>query len=267
MSSEAVPVLTLDRVWKRYRLGSFRGGVTRRRRLARELSTTIERWKERRAPYPVDRHVWALVDASFSVERGEAVGLIGPNGSGKSTALKLISRITQPWSGTVRSTGRIGSLIEVRSGIHPELTGRENIYLYGAILGLRRREIRRRFDAMVEFAELGRFIDIPVKRYSSGMEVRLGFSVAVHLEPDVLLVDEVLSVGDEEFQGRCLRRMDEVRTGGQTLLFVSHVLADVKRLCPRTIYLDRGSVRFDGPSSDAIALYLRDVEERHGDLP
>src|SRR5438034_8322662 len=158
MSSEAAAILSVERVWKRYRLGAFRGGVTRSRRLARELSSTFERWKERRGSSTSDRHVWALVDASFSVHRGEAVGVIGPNGSGKSTALKLISRITQPWSGTVRTRGRIGSLIEIRSGIHPELTGRENIYLYGAILGLRRREIRSRFDAMVEFAEIGPYI-------------------------------------------------------------------------------------------------------------
>src|SRR5205085_7403867 len=201
-------------------------------------------------------------DVSFDVHDGEAVGIIGPNGSGKSTSLKLISRITDPWSGNVTTTGRVGSLIEIKSGIHPELTGRENAYLYGAILGLSRKEIRRRFDEIVDFAELGRFIDTPVKRYSSGMEVRLGFSVAVHLEPDILLIDEVLSVGDESFQRRCLGRMDQLRRAGQTIVFVSHVLADVQRLCDRVIYLDRATIRADGPPEDVIALYLRDVDDR-----
>jgi len=156
----------------------------------------------------------------------------------------------------------VASLIEIRSGIHPELTGRENVYLYGTILGLRRKEIRRNFDRIVEFAELERYIDTPIKRYSSGMEVRLGFSVAVHLDPDVLLVDEVLAVGDEAFQRRCLRRMDEIRAGGQTLIFVSHVLSDVKRLCPRAVYLDRGVIQGDGPTKEVIDLYLGDLAER-----
>ncbi|MEX1047543.1 MAG: ABC transporter ATP-binding protein [Actinomycetota bacterium] len=204
--------------------------------------------------------IWALADASFDVRDGEAVGIIGPNGSGKSTTLKLMSRITEPWSGTVKTRGRIGSLIEIRSGIHPELTGRENLFLYGTILGLSRKEIRRRFEEIVEFAELGRFIDTPVKRYSSGMEVRLGFSVAVHLDPDVLLVDEVLAVGDESFQQRCLRRLDEMRARGQTLVFVSHMLADVKRVCSRVVYLDRAVVRADGPTDEVIDLYRREVQ-------
>ncbi|MBI4259355.1 MAG: ABC transporter ATP-binding protein, partial [Actinobacteria bacterium] len=173
----------------------------------------------------------------------------------------VISRITDPWAGKVRTRGRLGSLIEIKSGIHPELTGRENVFLYGNILGLSRKEIRKRFDEIVDFAELGRFIDTPVKRYSSGMEVRLGFSVAVHLDPDVLLIDEVLAVGDESFQRRCLKRMDELRANGQTLVFVSHVLEDVQRLCPRTVYLERGMIRADGPSDQVIELYLKDVED------
>ncbi len=179
----------------------------------------------------------------------------------RSTTLKLIARITQPWSGTVRTRGRIGSLIEIRSGIHPELTGRENIFLNGTILGLSRRDIRRRFDDIVGFAELGRYVDTPVKRYSSGMEIRLGFSVAVHVEPDILLIDEVLAVGDESFQRRCLQRMDRIRTEGQTLVFVSHVMSDVRRLCPRAIYLERGAIRMDGPTEDVIRRYHRDVED------
>ncbi len=246
MSSDGHPAVALDHIWKRYRLGLRRKGVSHKRTLAGEASRALERSGLRRGRDEGARHIWALADVSFEVAEGEAVAIVGANGGGKSTALKLIARIT----------------IEIRSGIHPELTGRENIFLYGTILGLRRREIRRRFDDIVDFAELGRYIDTPVKRYSSGMEVRLGFSVAVHLEPDVLLIDEVLAVGDEAFQRRCLKRMDEIRAGGQTLVFVSHVFDDVRRLCPRAIYLDRGMVRADGPSGEVVDLYLRDVAER-----
>jgi ABC-type polysaccharide/polyol phosphate transport system ATPase subunit len=262
MSSDGRPAVALEHVWKRYRLGLRRKGVSHKRTLAGEVSRALERSGLRGGRDEGARHIWALADVSFEVAEGEAVAIVGANGGGKSTALKLIARITEPWAGRVRTRGRVGSLIEIRSGIHPELTGRENIFLYGTILGLRRREIRRRFDDIVDFAELGRYIDTPVKRYSSGMEVRLGFSVAVHLEPDVLLIDEVLAVGDEAFQRRCLKRMDEIRSGGQTLVFVSHVFDDVRRLCPRAIYLDRGMVRADGPSADVVDLYLRDVAER-----
>jgi ABC-type polysaccharide/polyol phosphate transport system ATPase subunit len=255
------PVVSLDQVWKRYRLGARRKGHVKRRTLAGEITLSLERAGLRKSAEPI-KHLWALADASFEIHEGESVGIIGPNGSGKSTALKLISNITLPWSGTVRTRGRVGSLIEIKSGIHPELTGRENIFLYGSILGLSRRDIRTRFDEIVEFAELGRFIDTPTKRYSSGMEVRLGFSVAVHLEPDVLLVDEVLAVGDESFQRRCLKRMDELRANGQTLVFVSHILPDVRRLCPRVIYLDRAMVRADGPAEEVLQLYLADVHSR-----
>jgi lipopolysaccharide transport system ATP-binding protein len=261
VAANGTPVVSMSHVWKRYRLGAQRKGYVKRRTLAGEFSLSLERAGLRRKAEPM-KHLWALADASFDIHDGEAVGIVGPNGSGKSTALKLISRITLPWSGTVRTRGRVGSLIEIKSGIHPELTGRENIFLYGAILGLKRRDIRKRFDDIVDFAELGRFIDTPTKRYSSGMEVRLGFSVAVHLEPDVLLVDEVLAVGDESFQRRCLARMDQLRADGQTLLFVSHVLADVRRLCSRVIYLDRAMVRADGPAAEVVDLYLRDVNER-----
>ena len=253
MSSNGGPVVSLDEVWKRFKIGK-RG---RGRKIANELNRQQEMSGLRSADRV--RYIWALADVSFQLHDGEALGLIGPNGSGKSTTLKLISRVTEPWAGRVRARGRVGSLIEVRSGIHPELTGRENIFLYGTILGLTRREIRRKFDQIVEFAEIGRFVDMPVKRYSSGMEVRLGFSVAVHLEPDVLLIDEVLAVGDESLQRRCLERMDELRGQGQTVIFVSHVLEDVKRLCPRIIYLQRGMLRADGPSAEVVDLYLHDV--------
>ncbi len=259
MSSNGRPAVSLEHVWKRFKLGYK--GHTRRRDKAGEVSMQSERSGLRHEGRQRTRSIWALADVSFQVHDGEAVGIIGPNGSGKSTTLKLITRVTNPWSGGVRTRGRIGSLIEIRSGIHPDLTGRENIFLYGTILGLTRKEIRRRFDEIVEFAELGRFIDTPVKRYSSGMEVRLGFSVAVHLEPDVLLIDEVLSVGDETFQRRCLKRMDELREKGQTIVFVSHVLPDVRHLCSRVLYLQRGMVRAEGPTEQVIDMYLQDVNQ------
>jgi lipopolysaccharide transport system ATP-binding protein len=260
------PMVELDHVWKRFKLGERRKGVTKKRTLQGQLSAAMERSGLKGGDGGGSiANIWALADVSVTVAEGEAVGIIGPNGSGKSTALKLISRITDPWSGTVRTRGRIGSLIEIKSGIHPELTGRENVYLYGTILGLSRRDVRAKFDEIVDFAELGRFIDTPVKRYSSGMEVRLGFSVAVHLEPDVLLIDEVLSVGDEAFQRRCLARMDELRARGQTLVFISHILADVQHLCPRVVYLERGVVRMDGPAGQVIEQYVADVNARQAE--
>ena len=263
MSSNGKPIVALEHVWKRFRLGERRMRSRKKQNtLGGQASVLLERAGLKRGDGQSSRDLWALADVSFQVPEGEAVGIIGPNGSGKSTTLKLISRVTNPWSGNVRSRGRIGSLIEIKSGIHPELTGRENIFLYGTILGLKRKEIRQKFDTIVEFAELGRFIDTPVKRYSSGMEVRLGFSVAVHLEPDILLIDEVLAVGDESFQRRCMKRMDELRAKGQTLVFVSHVLDDVKRLCPRIIYIERGQVRADGPAKQVIDLYLKDVDAK-----
>jgi len=256
-------MVQMDHIWKRFKLGERRKGVTKKRTLSGQFTAAMERSGLKGGDGGGSiANIWALADVSFTVHEGEAVGIIGPNGSGKSTALKLISRITDPWSGTVRTRGRIGSLIEIKSGIHPELTGRENIYLYGTILGLSRKDVRAKFDGIVDFAELGRFIDTPVKRYSSGMEVRLGFSVAVHLEPDVLLIDEVLSVGDEAFQRRCLARMDELRARGQTLVFISHILPDVQHLCPRVVYLERGVVRMDGPAEQVIEQYVGDVNAR-----
>jgi lipopolysaccharide transport system ATP-binding protein len=267
MSSDlARPMVDAEHVWKRFKLGERRKGITKKRTLAGQLTAAMERSGLKGGDGGGSiSNIWALADVSFTVHEGEAVGIIGPNGSGKSTMLKLISRITDPWAGTIRTRGRIGSLIEIKSGIHPELTGRENIYLYGTILGLSRKDIRKKFEEIVDFAELGRFIDTPVKRYSSGMEVRLGFSVAVHLEPDVLLIDEVLSVGDEAFQRRCLARMDQLRAKGQTLVFVSHILRDVQHLCPRVVYLERGVVRMDGPSDAVIAQYIDDVNVRQTD--
>ena len=200
--------------------------------------------------------VWALKDVSFSVPEGQVVGIIGRNGAGKSTLLKVLSRITYPSAGSVRVRGRVASLLEVGTGFHDELTGRENIYLNGSILGMRRREIDRRFDAIVEFSGVERFLDTPIKRYSSGMRLRLGFAVAAHLEPDILIVDEVLAVGDAAFQKKCISAMEDLSGGGRTVLFVSHNMAAVENLCTRGIWIDGGRVRMDAGSRDVIKAYL-----------
>ena len=200
--------------------------------------------------------LWALRDVSFEIQRGEIVGIIGRNGAGKSTLLKVLSRITEPTNGKVDIYGRVGSLLEVGTGFHPELTGRENIFLNGAILGMRRNEIERKFDEIVAFAEIERFLDTPIKHYSSGMYMRLAFAVSAHLEPDILLVDEVLSVGDASFQKKCLGKMEEFGSQGRTVLFVSHSMPMIMRLCERTILLDRGAVLADGKPHDVIKHYL-----------
>jgi len=202
---------------------------------------------------------WALRDVSFAVKQGETVGIVGPNGAGKSTALKLISRIIEPTSGQIKVNGRVGALLELGAGFHPDLTGRENIFLNGSILGLGRAEIRRRLDEIIAFAELERFIDVPVKHYSSGMHVRLGFSVAVHTAPEILLVDEVLAVGDQAFQSKCLQRIAHMREQGVTILFVSHSLEMVRRLCHRIIWLDEGQVQAIGPADEVVVDYLSRV--------
>ncbi len=200
---------------------------------------------------------WALRDVSFEVEKGDVVGVVGRNGAGKSTLLKILSRITEPTAGTVRLRGRIASLLEVGTGFHPELTGRENIFLNGAILGMSHAEIRSKFDEIVAFAEVEQFLDTPVKRYSSGMYVRLAFAVAANLEPEILIVDEVLAVGDAQFQRKCLGKMREVsRQEGRTVLFVSHSMASVRALCSRGMWLDAGQIRLSGSPSDVIAAYL-----------
>jgi lipopolysaccharide transport system ATP-binding protein len=195
----------------------------------------------------------------FEVKRGDVLGVIGRNGAGKSTLLKILSRITEPTTGRVTIDGRLASLLEVGTGFHPELSGRENIYLNGAILGMSRKEIRRKFDEIVAFAEIEKFLDTPVKRYSSGMYVRLAFAVAAHLEPEILVVDEVLAVGDTAFQKKCLGKMNEVASSGRTVLFVSHNMPTIAHLCNRAIFLEHGRVRADGPTSEMIALYMQDV--------
>jgi len=203
-----------------------------------------------------ERTFWALKDVSFEIKHGEVVGIIGRNGAGKSTLLKILSRITRPTEGYVNIRGRVGSLLEVGTGFHPELTGRENIYLNGAVLGMRRAEIQRKFDEIVAFAETEQFIDTPVKRYSSGMYVRLAFAVAAHLEPEVLVVDEVLAVGDASFQKKCLAKLENVGQAGRTVFFVSHNIQSIQRLCQRAILLDGGRVMSDGPAHEVTGRYL-----------
>jgi lipopolysaccharide transport system ATP-binding protein len=198
---------------------------------------------------------WALKDVSFDVEPGEVVGIVGRNGAGKSTLLKILSRITEPTAGRVELYGKVGSLLEVGTGFHPELSGRENIYLNGSILGMSRAEIERKFDEIVAFSEIEKFLETPVKRYSSGMYVRLAFAVAAHLEPEILIVDEVLAVGDANFQKKCLGKMGEVATQGRTVLYVSHGLQSVKTLCSRAMILEEGRIKLDGPTNETLAAY------------
>ena len=236
-----VATLELANVWKRYRLGG-RGGLFQRRDQPRT-------------------DLWALRDVSLHLERGESVGLIGHNGAGKTTLLKLVAGITRPTRGTVRTQGRLASLINLGAGFHPELTGRENVMLNGVILGLSRNEVRQRFDEIVEFADLGPYIDTPLKRYSSGMTARLGFAVAAHVDPDVLLVDEVLSVGDVAFQDRSIRKMLSFRDSGRAILFVSHNLSAVEMMCQRAVWLDHGVVRGAGTTADVVRDYLEAVDE------
>ncbi|MBI1792659.1 MAG: ABC transporter ATP-binding protein [Chloroflexi bacterium] len=211
-----------------------------------------------------DNTIWALKDISFTVEQGEVLGIIGRNGAGKSTLLKILSRVTAPTSGKIKVKGRVASLLEVGTGFHPELTGRENIYLNGAILGMNRREIDRKFDEIVDFAEVEKFIDTPVKRYSSGMYVRLAFAVAAHLEPEILVVDEVLAVGDADFQKKCLGKMGDVAKKGRTVLFVSHNMGAVQNLCRRGIWLNNGHLAEDGLVIDAVSSYLNSKTIQQG---
>jgi lipopolysaccharide transport system ATP-binding protein len=246
---------------KAYALGvSRRGYGTLRESVAEASQRSLRRLARRRIPSRQVDLVWALRDLSLTVNRGEVVGLIGHNGAGKSTLLKILARITEPSRGWAEVTGRVGSLLEVGTGFHLELTGRENIFLNGAILGMRRAEIRERFDEIVAFSDVERFLDTPVKRYSSGMQVRLAFSVAAHLETEILLVDEVLAVGDASFQRKSLRKMTEVASTGRTVFFVSHNLATIRALCDRAVFLERGGVEADGPVTTVIDRYLQTLE-------
>jgi lipopolysaccharide transport system ATP-binding protein len=256
----SAPAVRADGVAKRYRLGTLERYPT----LREVLAAPFRRTRPTPAPPPGGETLWALRDVSFEVEPGEVLGIIGRNGAGKSTLLKILSRITEPTAGEVELRGRVGSLLEVGTGFHPELTGRENVFLNGAILGMRRAEIARQFDAIVAFAETERFVDTPVKYYSSGMYMRLAFAVAAHLEPEILIVDEVLAVGDAAFQRKCLGRMDQVAYGGRTVLFVSHNLDAVRRLCRRTLLLRQGEVEALGPTTEVLARYLARAERAGG---
>jgi lipopolysaccharide transport system ATP-binding protein len=251
-----------DGLSKSYKLGiSHQGYGTLRDSLVNGLKSAGRVATLRRPQRPQYDYLWALKEVSVGIESGEAIGLIGHNGAGKSTLLKILSRIAEPTEGYAEVRGRVGSLLEVGTGFHPELTGRENVFLNGAILGMRRAEIRKRFDEIVEFADVERFLDTPVKRYSSGMSVRLAFAVAAHLEPEILLVDEVLAVGDAAFQRKSMGKMSEVAKAGSTVIFVSHNLATIQALCTRAVLLERGGVIADGPVQETVNEYLRGMEK------
>ncbi len=266
-------VISVEHVWKQYRLGTVNTGM---------LGQDLKRWWYRRTgkedPFAKvgenDRTVkaesdlvWALQDIDFSLTEGEVLGIVGRNGAGKSTLLKLLSRVTAPTRGEIKIKGRVASLLEVGTGFHPELTGRENIYLNGSILGMRKSEIKNKFDEIVAFSGVERYIDTPVKRYSSGMYVRLAFAVAAHLEPEVLIVDEVLAVGDAEFQRKCLGKMKDVSGQGRTILFVSHNMAAVKTLCTKAILLENGKVSMEGDVEDITARYIKSQVGEEGSRP
>lgn len=243
---------------KRYRLGLARGRHDTLIDLIAARTGDLFRGRRAREEANGKEHFWALRDASFTIRKGENVGIIGLNGAGKSTLLKMLSRITYPTEGVAEINGRLGALLEVGTGFHPELTGRENIFLYGAILGMGKAEIARKFDSIVEFAEIAKFIDTPVKRYSSGMYVRLAFSVAAHLDPEILLLDEVLAVGDLPFQRKCMEFAKKLQSRDATILFVSHNMFSIKAMCERVIYLKQGRIQFDGPTDEGIARYEED---------
>jgi lipopolysaccharide transport system ATP-binding protein len=246
MNQAAVRVVDLG---KRYRLGAAVGGY---RTLRESLASGLRRRRSEDSP----EMIWALRHVSFEVQHGQVLGIIGRNGAGKTTLLKILSRVTEPTEGYAEIRGRVGSLLEVGTGFHPELTGRENIYLNGAILGMKRAEIERKFDEIVSFAEVARFVDTPIKRYSSGMNLRLAFSVAAHLEPEILVVDEVLAVGDAEFQRKCLGKMSDVARQGRTVLFVSHDMSAILRLTEEALLLEGGQIALRAPSQEAVDSYL-----------
>ena len=248
------PIIKVENISKQYRIGAQESSFqTLRDSIAGALRNPLRKFRAREdAPT-----VWALRGVDFEVQPGEVLGLVGSNGAGKSTLLKILSRIVEPTTGRVELYGRVGSLLEVGTGFHPELTGRENVFLNGAMLGMKRAEITRKFDEIVAFSEIEQFLDTPVKFYSSGMYTRLAFAVAAHLEPEILIVDEVLAVGDAAFQRKCLGKMGEVAEAGRTVLFVSHNMVAVQNLCSRVVWIQQGKIRDDGPPRDIISSYLR----------
>lgn len=249
--------ISVENLGKKYRIGARHPSTNGRRSLARNISSPF-RYLAANLKKPLDEEIiWALKNVSFEVEKGEVLGIIGRNGAGKSTLLKILSRITEPTSGRIVLDGRVGSLLEVGTGFHPELTGRENTYLNGAILGMRKAEIEGKFDEIVDFAGVEKFIDTPVKRYSSGMYVRLAFAVAAHLETEILLVDEVLAVGDASFQKKCLGKMGDLSSLGRTILFVSHNLSAIASLCQRCIHVHEGSIKAIGIPNEIVSYYLQ----------
>jgi len=251
-------IITVENLSKRYVIGHQRGkGDGLRHAIEAAVRSPLQWLRDRKQAVSKEHEeFWALNDVSFEVKQGEVVGIIGRNGAGKSTLLKILSRITEPTFGRIRIKGRVASLLEVGTGFHPELTGRENIFLNGAILGMSQVEIKRKFDEIVAFSEIEKFLDTPVKRYSSGMYVRLAFAVAAHLEPEILIVDEVLAVGDAQFQKKCLGKIQDVSSHGRTVLFVSHSMPTILRLCKRVILLQRGTVAGDGPAEEMTRKYL-----------
>lgn len=249
------PVIVAHALGKRYRIWTH----SRPRSLSDRIALAVDRTRHRARALPVEplrEEIWALEDVSFEVQQGEVLGVIGPNGAGKSTLLSILARITDPTAGHAEIRGRVSSLLEVGTGFHPELSGRDNVYLNGAILGMSKAETKGKFDEIVEFSGVRDFIDMPVKRYSSGMYVRLAFSVAAHLDPEILLLDEVFAVGDRAFQEKCIQRISEMTRSGRTVLFVSHDVSSVARLCNRALVLNSGGLVFQGPIDDAIARYL-----------
>jgi len=259
VSNETIRVRNLG---KEYAIGvRERPHESLREALSASLSAPWRRWRRMSGRVASNERFWALRDVNFSVSKGEVVGIIGRNGAGKSTLLKILSQITAPTTGRVELRGRLSSLLEVGTGFHPELTGRENVFLNGAVLGMRRSEIEARFDEIVAFSEVERFLDTPVKRYSSGMYVRLAFAVAAHLEPEILVVDEVLAVGDAAFQRKCLGKMGSAAGSGRTVLFVSHNMAAITALCSRALCLTDGTVVVDGRPQEAIAAYLANIQQ------
>jgi lipopolysaccharide transport system ATP-binding protein len=272
----SAPAVSVQHLSKKYSIGGRSEGYqTVRETLATAVARPLNRLRRRGEPKTPDPTIWALQDVSFDLREGEVLGIIGRNGAGKSTILKILSRITEPSEGFAEIRGRVGSLLEVGTGFHPELTGRENIYLNGAILGMTRRDVEARFDEIVEFAEVSKFIDTPVKRFSSGMYLRLAFAVAAHMETEILLVDEVLAVGDAAFQRKCLGKMQDIGRVGRTVIFVSHDMTAIAGLAPNTMLLEDGKVSFIGPTEDAITRYgagqpsgmtaLSDRQDRRGD--
>ncbi len=250
----AKTAILVDHIGKQYRLGQQ---ATTYRTLRETLAEGFgSRERKNRHALTESQSIWALKDVSFEVKQGQVLGVVGRNGAGKSTLLKVLSRVTEPTEGTAEIHGRVGSLLEVGTGFHPELTGRENIYLNGAILGMKKTEIENKFDEIVSFAEVEKFIDTPVKRYSSGMYLRLAFAVAAHLEPEILVVDEVLAVGDAEFQRKCLGKMSDVAKEGRTVMFVSHNMSAILRLTEETLVIDKGQLLLRAPTTEAVDFYL-----------